>query len=271
MPNQLPKSSIALKCASKIMAPIVSWLIKCGVGYKDFHTIVKRVFFEQALKESQIKKTKITDSSLSLLAGLNRRDIIYFKDNPETEDTYQTLSISSRVVTLWLQKKWDKRIPLNGDPISFETLSKEISQDTHPRTVLLDLQRLGLVSEIGNTVILHAESFTPSNDSDKCQNLLAQSVYDHLQAGLTNTFDIPNTFLEQTLIADTLTLESIEELRNYSNQLWKDFSHKLLDKAIECCEKDKDKSNAQYRFSLGVYQYNELQPLDTVHNEKENN
>ncbi|MCA4791174.1 DUF6502 family protein [Acinetobacter towneri] len=262
MPNQLAKSFIAIKCVSKIMAPIVYWLIKSGVGYKDFHPILKRIFFEQAVTESQKNNYKITDSSLSLLAGLNRRDINHFKENEQSNLEEEALSISSRVVTLWVQKKWDKKIAFNGSPISFEILSKEISQDTHPRTVLLDLERLGLISEVGNTVILHAESFTPSNDSAKCQSLLSHSVNDHLQSGLTNIFEKPNTFLEQTLNADELSPESIEELRLLSTQLWKEFSSKLLDKAIECSERDKGKLNAYYRFSLGVYQYNDFQFID---------
>lgn len=53
MSNQLAKSFIAIKCVSKIMIPLVSWLIKSGVGYKDFHLTLKRIFFEQALAESK--------------------------------------------------------------------------------------------------------------------------------------------------------------------------------------------------------------------------
>ncbi|MCA4778207.1 hypothetical protein IF090_00855 [Acinetobacter towneri] len=262
MSNQLAKSFIAIKCVSKIMIPLVSWLIKSGVGYKDFHLTLKRIFFEQALAESKKSNYKITDSSLSLLAGLNRRDIIHFRENKPSDSDHEALSISSRVITLWVQKKWDKKIAFHGTPISFESLSREISQDTHPRTVLLDLERLGLVSEVGDTIILHSESFTPSNDSTKCQSLLSQSVNDHLQSGLINIFERPNSFLEQTLNADELTPESIEELRLLSTQLWKELSHKLLDKAIECSEKDKGKLNAYYRFSLGIHQYNEFQYLE---------
>lgn len=259
MQTKLTKSLIAIKYVSKIMIPLVSWLIKSGVGYKDFHLTLKHIFFEQALAELKKSNYKITDSSLSLVAGLNRRDIIHFRGNTPLNSDNDALSISSRVITLWVQKKWDKKIAFHGTPISFETLSREISQDTHPRTVFLDLERLGLVSEVGDTIILHSESFTPSNDSAKCQGLLSQSVNDHLQSGLVNIFEKPNTFLEQTLNADELSPESIEELRILSTQLWKEFSQKLLDKAIECSEKDKGKVNAYYRFSLGIYQYNEFQ------------
>lgn len=258
----LEKSEIAIKYVSKVMEPLALWLIRSGVGYKDFNSNLKRIFYKQSLNESQRLGVKVTDSSLSLLAGLNRRDVTFFKDAPISDPIIQTLSTSSRVITLWIQKKWDKKIAFSGNINSFEALAKEVSQDTHPRTILSDLQRLGLVTEIGNTVILLSDSFTPSNSLSKCQSLLSISVTDHLNSGLVNIFEEKNSYLEQNLHADELSPESIEELRILSNELWRELSHKLLDKAIECSNRDKGKLNAYYRFSLGIYQYNEFQYPD---------
>lgn len=253
----LSKSEIAIKCVSKLMTPIVNWLIKSGVGYKDFSPILKKIFFEQALIEAQNTKSKTTDSSLSLLAGLNRRDISSFKETPMTMNELHTISVSSRVVTLWVQKKWAKKIKFSNADISFETLAKEVSQDTHPKTVLLDLERLGLITIEDDEVILNAESFTPSQNSTKCQILLAKSASDHLNAGLINTFTAPNSFLEQSINADELSPESVEALKKMSTELWKNLSIQLLDKAIELAEQDKHKENANNRFTFGVYEYHE--------------
>lgn len=258
----LEKSEIAIKYVLKIMGPLVLWLIKSGVGYKDFSSKLKRIFYDQAQSEVARLEIKSTDSSLSLLAGLNRRDVIFFRDTPVSEDISKMSSTSSKVITLWIQKRWDKKINFNGNNNSFECLAREVSQDTHPRTIFLDLQRLGLVTEIGDTVILLADSFTPSNDFAECQNLLSTSVTDHLNSGISNIFEKKNSFLEQHLYADELSPESIEELKALSNQLWRELSHKLLDKAIECSEKDKGKLDAYYRFSLGIYQYNEFKYSD---------
>lgn len=255
MQNQLNKASTALKYVSKTMAPLVSWLIRCGVGYKDFDTNVRRIFFEQATEECKRNHHKVTDSSLSLLAGLNRRDIIFFKENPSIHTTTQAMSISSRVVTLWVQKKWGNIIPFGGAPISFEHLSKEISQDTHPKTVLIELERLGLVEIVNNDVKLLSESFTPTKDTDQCQQLLSAAVTDHLNAGLVNIFDFPNTHLQQALYADGLTEESIKELKSLGERLWKNLSAELLDKAIELSDNDFEKVGANHRFTLGIYEF----------------
>ena len=260
MPYHLAKAEFAIKYVSKVMTPLIRWLIKSGVGYKDFNNHIKRLFFEQASLEALHSQTKSTDSALSLLAGLNRRDVSYFKDNPAevVNASSEILSTSSRVITLWVSKNWDRHLPMYGEDISFESLCKEVSQDTHPKTVLLDLERLGLVSIEGNTVLLHSESFTPSNTCLRVQGLLAQSTTDHLSAGLTNIFEPQNMFLEQALNADELTPESIQELRNFSTQLWNELSQQLMQKAIECSKRDQGKEDANYRFTFGVYQYNEF-------------
>lgn len=259
MENQLNRASIAQKCISKLMAPIALWLIKSGVGYKDFDNSIKRIFYEQAIKESKKHGYKITDSSLSLLAGLNRRDIIFFKEHPTISENTQTMSISSRIITLWVQKKWKTTIPITGENISFEKLSKEISQDTHPKTVLLELERLGLIKIDNHNAVLLSESFTPSKDSDKCQPLLSRAVTDHINSGLVNIFNTPNSHLQQALYVDSLSKESVKELAATSEKLWKNMSSELLDKAVELSNKDIENDDADYRFTLGIYEYHEKQ------------
>ena len=266
--SNLPKSDIAKKNVLKIMQPLVTWLIKSGVGFSEFSQLLKTVFFIQSIKELEILNQKNTDSSISLLAGLNRRDVSDLKKtSPEKNSSITTSSnISARIITLWIQKQWSKQISVSGQEVSFETLAKEVSQDKHPRAILSELQRLGLVTEIADTVILHTDSFTPSNSLSHSQNLLAQATSDHISSGISNIFITPNLFLEQSLHADELTEESIQELKNYSNDLWKELSQKMLDKALECTKKDEGKKNAQHRFSLGIYQFNEIikekNPLD---------
>lgn len=260
MPNSdLPKSAIAKNNVLKVMQPLVSWLIKSGVGFSEFSQALKPLFFTQSIKELELSDQKTTDSSISLLSGLNRREVSDFKKTLTDEiPTNSPVNISARVVTLWIQKQWSKQIPVSGQDVSFETLAKEVSQDKHPRAILTELHRLGLITEVANTVILHTESFTPSNSLSYSQKLLAQTTADHISAGISNIFISPNLFLEQCLNADELTEESIQDLKNYSNELWKEFSQKLVDKALACSKADEGKLNARHRFSLGIYQFNEI-------------
>lgn len=263
MLNIIPKNSeTTLENVLLIMEVLASWLIKSGIGYSDFIVALKPIFYSQALKELDSIGQKRTDSLLSLLSGLNRRDIKYFSEQKDikTSKNYKS-SVPARVVTLWIHKKLDSRIPFSGDENSFEHLVKEISTEKHPRSIFLELQRLGLVTEIGETVILKTESFTPSQNSSQIKELLAQNVSDHLSAGIHNILTNPNYFLEQSIHADDLTKKSIQELTDLSKTLWKETTEKILNKAMECCEVDQGRDDANMRFRLGIYQYHDLGPV----------
>lgn len=259
--SNLPSSDTALLNVLKIMEPLVSWLLKSGVGYSEFSHALKSVFYHEAEKELEYLQQKKTDSSISLLSGLNRREVSTFKQRSSEQAHHNhsppSPSVPARIVTLWIQKNWHKQIAFSGQDISFETLAKEVSQDKHPRAMLLELQRLGLVTELANTVILHTESFTPSNSLYDSQVLLSQSAFDHLCCGIANIFISSNEYLEQSLRADELTEESIRELREYGTQLWQEYAQKMLSKAVECSQQDEGKVDACHRFSLGIYQYDE--------------
>ena len=254
-------TSFVLSKVLKVIKPLVSWLLKSGIGYSEFSQSLKNIFYLEAEKELARLNQKKTSSSLSLLSGLNRREVNTYKDICVDSHTSNLVSVPSRVITLWINKKWDRQIAFNTGEINFECLTKEVSQDIHPRSILMELQRLGLVSVFDNTVLLHSTSFTPSNDKSEQQKLLSQSGYDHLAAGLGNIFISKNQFLEQNFHADELTAESIHELKSYSTELWKEYSEKLLDRINVCSERDQGKVDANYRFSLGIYQFDEKEEV----------
>lgn len=259
-------TSFSLEKVLKIIKPLVSWLLKCGIGYNEFSQALKEIFYLEAEKELTRVKQKRTTSSLSLLSGLNRRDVNYYKDMQSDTNSCNSLSVPARVISLWIEKKWDKQIGLNTGEICFESLAKEVSQDIHPHSILMELQRLGVITKFNDMVILHKISSNPDDNKFEQQNSLSQSCYDHLTAGVSNIFISKNQFLERNIQAYELTIDSINELKLYSDEMWKEYSKKMSDKISLCHERDQNKPDTHYRFSLGIYQYNEK--IDTINNEK---
>ena len=64
-----------LESVLAIMQPLVTFLIRRGVTYIDFAQALKKVFLQQAINEAQRVGSKQTDTALSLLSGLQRRDV----------------------------------------------------------------------------------------------------------------------------------------------------------------------------------------------------
>ncbi|MFW2150865.1 DUF6502 family protein [Acinetobacter gyllenbergii] len=242
-----------------MMQHIARWLIHSGVGYTDFVVALKPIFYEQALLELDRIKQNKTDSAVSLLSGLHRKDVSSFRQQANqtaTETPNFAISVPARVIARWIALDLPTQIPVSGEENSFEALVKHISTEKHPRSILFELQRLGVVVQIDQDVMLQQHSFTPDNQMQESKALFSANLSDHLAAGIDNFIsEKPFTHLEQAVHAEKLTAQSVEALRELSIELWQDMAKQLLNAAIHHCDQDQEKDDAHYQFRFGVYQY----------------
>src|SRR5574343_557404 len=168
MPNSRPAD--VLPEALGIAQPLVIWLLRSGIGYGEFVSALKPLFLAQAERELRSNGQKVTDSALSLLSGLHRKDVRALRAT--AEGAQQTISdqrnawgkpsLANQVVTRWMGRaEMPDALPVAGAEGSFESLVQSVSCDVHPRTVLLELQRLGIVREEDGQVQLLREAFVP--------------------------------------------------------------------------------------------------------------
>lgn len=242
-----------------MMQHIARWLIHSGVGYTDFVAALKPIFYEQALVELERIKQNKTDSAVSLLSGLHRKDVSAFRQQTNqvsNEAPNFAISVPARVIARWIALDLPHQIPVSGEENSFEALVKHISTEKHPRSILFELQRLGVVVQIDQEVVLQQHSFTPDNQMQESKALFSANLSDHLAAGIDNFIsEKPFTHLEQAVHAEKLTAQSVEALRQLSITLWQDMAKQLLNAAIQHCDQDQEKDDAHYQFRFGVYQY----------------
>lgn len=262
----LKDSADTLEYTLKVMGELTHWLVKSGIGYGEFSNAIRPLFYNEAIKELEYLGQKKTDSSISLLSGLNRRDVSQIKQEnggqhniiPMTCRNIMPVSIPARVVALWVHKDLPYTLPIAGHENSFEGLVKQISSDKHPRSILLELKRIGLITELDGKVILHQESFTPSPEDHQSKQIFAENLSDHIAAGVYNLTEDQNYFLEQAIFANELTEESVNYLKEKVIQLWSKFSKSLLAEAIERCQKDEGRIDANRRFRVGIFEYDAI-------------
>lgn len=263
--QQLSESEFNLEQVLELMEHLSYWLIRSGVGYTEFTAALKPIFFKQALRELERIEQKPTDSSLGLLSGLHRKDVNAFRQVMQAGKSLsvakvsEPVSVVARVVGLWLAEGWANQIPFVSDQqTSFESLVKRISSEKHPRSILKELERLGVVREENGMVVLENRSFLPNSSQQEAKKILSKNVSAHLAAGLHNIYETDqNTYLEQAIFADELSAESIEILHHQSLELWEELSIRLLKLAVERCAIDEGQPEAKYIFRFGVYQNDE--------------
>ncbi len=262
MPSTCPSS--VLPEALGVAQPLVTWLLRSGVGYGEFVAALKPLFLAQAERELRAHGQKITDSALSVASGLHRKDVRALRASAadraqavsDSRSAWGKPSLANQVITRWLaQQDWPDHLPLAGSEASFEALVQSISQDVHPRAVLQELQRLGAVAQVDGQVRLLREAFVPDPAHIEARKLMAGSVADHLHAGLHNlTTQGQGKFLEQSVFADGLSPESIQQLQQLANALWTQVLQQVVQAATPLCEQDAQHPDPQ-RFRLGLFSY----------------
>ena len=257
---------LALREAAALMAPISLWLLRHGVSYPAFAELLKSVFVEAARGELRRAETKPTQSALSLLSGVHRKDVRDLGEATATPRPHRRPTLSSQVFTRWLHDSRyrgkdgkPRALPRIGAGRSFEALCRELSNDVHPRSVLDELLRLGQVGLDGERVVVLADAFVPSPRLDEMTAIFSANAADHIAAAVSNlTTDSPR-FLEQSIYADGLTQESIDRLHAAARQAWSKAFETVVGRARDRVDRDKT-SDGELRMRFGSYFFSEPVP-----------
>ena len=256
---QTPTPSPGQAVLAQVLAmlqPLVVWLLRSGVGYTELTAALKPVFLEAARAELARIGGKQTDSAVSLLSGVHRKDVRAFGQTARAVDVRAQLgkpTPASQVMTRWLASDWPDSLPFSGLERSFEALARAVSKDMHPRALLLELVRLGVVLEEEGQVRLCRQAFVPNPSLEESRRLLAGSVADHIEAGVHNlSASDGKTYLEQSVFADGLSPASVQQLEQLANSLWRDVLAAMVQAAVPLCEQDEPAGGNQ-RIRLGMF------------------
>ncbi|HVR49634.1 MAG TPA: DUF6502 family protein [Pseudorhodoferax sp.] len=240
--TQASRSATVLASVLRLLRPAVRLLLRHGVAYPSFAVALKQVFLDAAQEELAASGQKTTDSALSLLSGVHRRDVRQLRAAaaaaPATPPRH-ALNMASQVVARWLSDPvfsdadgQPLALPRQGEngSASFDALVAAISTDVRPRAVLDELQRLGLVEDGEQGLRLLVAGFVPRHGFSEMLTLLERNVGDHLAAGCAN-LDGDDNFLEQAVFTDQLTPESAAHLHLLAAKQWRQASRQMLREA----------------------------------------
>ncbi|MEW6705882.1 MAG: DUF6502 family protein [Pseudomonadota bacterium] len=258
------RARIALRTALALLVPLARWLVRNGVTYASFAPALKTVFVEAARRELASHDGKVTDSALSVLSGVHRRDIREMGAAVPSAAQPKAPSVASQVFTRWLTDAalrgaddQPRPIPKTGEGMSFDTLARQVCSDVHPRTLLAEMERLGLVAVDGDTVRPQGQAFVPQEGFEEMAELFSANVSDHLAAAVHNLNGASPRFLEQSLFGSGLSVQSTQALGASARKLWKDAFRQMAAEAGACLKRDAKQHDTPMRMRFGVYFYAE--------------
>jgi hypothetical protein len=279
--NTESRAELLLNESEELLFPLVKLLVSQGVGYPQLAARLKRAFMEVARQELLSEGTKAADASISVRSGVHRKEVRAWRESDEQVAPRRELSTADQVYTKWLSdaayKDSDgkpKAIAVTGPAPSFDALVLSITKDFHRRTVLDELVRLGLAKEIpspsapldGSTWLQPiADGLVPSLDLADMLKFFSSNARDHMAASVQNILatqhDQPPPFIERSVFAQGLAVQSVDQLGALAKQLWQPAFQQMVDAANQRYQIDKEtvKPGEKHRMRFGVYFYSEPQ------------
>jgi hypothetical protein len=286
------ESATVLTQVLQLLRPVVRLLVHHGVSYPALAAALKQVFVDEAQRELERRGMAATDSAVTLLSGVHRRDVRTLKQEAQAaaqaleagsnDGTNKRLikgsatraetaaapppSLASEVVGRWmhegryLDREGHPRVLPRGaaQAHSFDDLVHQVSKDIRPRAVLDELLRLGVAAEDEGGVRLLAEGFAPRQGFEEMAALFSANLHDHAAAAVANLRGEAN-FLEQAVFVDEIGEESVRELAKVSAAAWKQAMRQVMAKAHERFDADQSRPapERRQRARFGIYFYSE--------------
>jgi hypothetical protein len=258
-----------LKALRHVMRPLVRLMLRKGVTYLVFADLLKEVFVDVADREFRLDDKAPTDSRISLLTGVHRKDVRRLRNtsDPASSTLPANVTFGAQLVNAWSSAPFcdnaGQPLPLPrlasvGGDRSFDALVAMVSTDIRARVVLDEWLRLGVVRlDEQECVHLEVQAFVPQKGFDEKTAYLGHNLHDHACAAVHNLSSEGPAFFERSVHYDALAPTSVEALREAvaSEGMQALLSFNRL--AAELEFQDLPSPEPRQRITVGLYFYTE--------------
>lgn len=252
----------------RVLRPLVRLLLSQGLTYQWLSDVLKEIYVEVANRDFNLGARRQTDSRVSLLTGVHRKDVRRLRETPErlasAEEPPPAVSLGAQLVARWASDArylddQDRPRPLarlaSQGEISFESLVAEVSKDIRARPVLDEWLRLGVVRvDDADMVHLNVEAFVPEKGFEEKVFYLGTNVHDHLAAAVDNVSGRKPAWLERSVHYNALSQLSVEELVALAEKTGMVALKTVNRRAMELEKRDAGKGPPR-RINFGIYFY----------------
>ena len=271
----------------RVLRPLVRLLIAKGVTLPQIIDLLKQTYVSVAEEEFPVNGKRQTDSRISVLTGVHRKDIKRIRESKDTPDILakpRGVSLGEAVVNQWASRAdttdslgRPMALPRQStDGMSFDRLVEEVSKDVRPRALLDEWKRLAVVSVTEDDyVVLNRAALVPDAGEDEKAFYFGRNISDHIA---TTTYNLTtseaaggNPLMERSVYYGGLTADSVASLEKEAERLGMDALLTLNRLALECVEKDTGAEGAEHRMSFGLYFFDSARTLRSLQVEDRTN
>ncbi|MCE2680648.1 MAG: DUF6502 family protein [Burkholderiales bacterium] len=254
-----------------MLKPLVRLLLRHAVTYPMLLEELKKSYVQVAEAEFEIAGKPQTDSRLSLLTGIHRKDVRRIREEADTNTgASPKANLGAQVVSQWLgnpRYQTDAgtpvalpRVAFQPGDLSFEGLVASISKDLRGKPLLDEWLHAGIVriTEEGS-IALNVQAFVPSHHFEQTCSFMGMNIHDHLSAAVHNLQadrEPGESFFERCAFDDGLTQAQVQALHDFVRRNGMDFLRSVNQQNINT-PKDTAAEGLRFRVNTGVYFYSE--------------
>jgi hypothetical protein len=248
---------------ARLLRPLVRLCIRGGMTFPALAQLLRELFVNVAEHDFGLEGKEQTDSRVSLLTGIHRKEVARLRGaGAPVHEMPTTLSRTSLIIARWstapefTDAKGDP-LPLprtaGGDVPSFESLVASITKDVRPRAVLDEwLDRELVTINDDDQIILVEDALVPRGADDGKWHYLGRNLHDHIAAAERNVTSATPPFMERAVHYDGLSPKLAKRLEARSRELAMEALKTANREASRALAKDKGGSS---RWNFGVYVY----------------
>ena len=263
---QSPES--LLRPLQRLLRPLVRLLMQSGVTFPVLADLLRGLYVDVAVRDVLTDARAQTDSRISLLTGVHRKEIRRLRLAAPTPDaTSAVVTLNSQVISRWLgMAPW---IDAQGRPlvlprvaesrggVSFDELVGSVTKDVRARAVLDDWLSQGIATMDANErVTLNVAAFVPAPGREEQLFYFARNLHDHIAAACANiSVRSAPPFMDRSLHFDRLPAEAAQRLQAMSREGGQRLLLELNKAALMLTEGAPPAEGVTQRINVGVYVY----------------
>ena len=272
------EAELATQAMERLLQPMARLMIDHGLQLPALVELLKKALVSQAEAAYGLAQKDMTDSRISILTGVHRKDVKRLREAESDQTQAQPmLPLAASVVARWISEPRYLNADhspavlsrtankANAGQPDFASLVAELSRDVGARAVLDELLRLGVVElREDNTVALRDAAFVPRGGVDESFHFLSANVSDHLSTAVhnLNPHRTAPLMLEQSAFSQGLSSDQAEQLHQLARSLWMGSLQQFLQTANVAEQRSLYASGPKHRVRYGVYFYESPQAED---------
>ncbi|MEM9307901.1 MAG: DUF6502 family protein [Pseudomonadota bacterium] len=242
-----------------VLWPLADLMINSGITLSSATELLKQVLYDtaQARKDGQV-----SDSEVSLLTGLHRKDVRRFREDNSEPARVSFANVSARLIAHWTsdpayldKDNRPRALPRTAQSgPSFDAMVQQLRFDLPSGTILAHLTDTGLIEEeAGGHLVLRASAYVPLPGSAEMLSAFEKNISAHLRAAVDNLTNESDPHFERGSHFNKLSADSARILDTLARQLAQEQLAAFNAEAKRLQAQDMAQPSSTHRVSFGSY------------------